>query len=197
MSLPLFQELKAALASRTPLRRGPAPYTTTPASVLVPFYEEGGEAKLLFLKRPDGDYRHAGQIAFPGGKRDPGEDAVACALREAHEEVGLAPADVELLGELDDYDTVVSGFRITPIVGRIPAHYAFAPDPFEVERLIHVRLADLLDRGRFREEMREYFGKLWPVFFYSVGPDVIWGVTAGILTPLLDIVRALPSVRRL
>jgi len=197
MTLPLFQELREALAARAPLRLGAVPYQATPASVLVPFYEEGGEAKLLFLKRPDGEYRHAGQIAFPGGKRDAGETAQDCALREAQEEVGLAPGDVQILGELDEYDTVLSGFRITPIVGIIPAPYPFKPDAHEVERLIHVRLEDLLDRGRFREELRELFGRMWPVFYYSVGPDVIWGVTAGILTPLLDIVRTLPSVRRL
>ena len=176
--------------SRRPRREEPRP-----ASVLIPFFEDAGEAHLLFIERPKGEYAHAGQIAFPGGKREEGESPVECALREANEEVGLDPRDVEILGELNDYDTRVTGFRVRPVVGVIPFPYAFAPNPREVERLIEVPLARLLDPTSFREEFRLALGRRWPVHYYSVGQDLIWGVTAGMLTPLLEMIRALPGER--
>ena len=191
----LFDELKEALADRVPVRLGSSP-SSRPASVLVPFYEQGGEAHLLFLKRPEGQYAHAGQVAFPGGKREEGESPLQCALREAKEEVGLDPGDARILGELDDFDTIVTGFRVRPVVAVIPFPYAFRPDPREVERLIHVPLARLLDPAIFKEEAREAFGRRWPVYYYSAGPDLIWGVTAGMLKPLLEIVRGLPCMQR-
>lgn len=192
--LRLFDELEEALAARAPLRLPDAP-GSRPASVLVPFYEQGGEAWLLFLKRREGQYAHAGQVAFPGGKREPGESALACALREAREEVGLDPKDAQVLGELDDFDTVVSRFHVRPVVAVVPSTYPFRPDPREVERLIHIPLARLLDPSIFRAEEREAHGRKWPVYYYTAGPDVVWGVTAGMLTPLLAIIRTLPSVR--
>ncbi len=190
--LKLFDELQEALAARAPLRLGESP-ESQPASVLIPFYEEGGQAHLLFLKRPEGRYAHAGQVAFPGGKREEGESALQCALREAREEVGLEPQDAQILGELDDFDTVVTGFRVRPVVAVVPSRYPFRPDPREVERLIHIPLARLLDPSIFRAEEREAHGRKWPVYYYSAGPDVVWGVTAGILTPLLGLIRALPG----
>jgi 8-oxo-dGTP pyrophosphatase MutT (NUDIX family) len=195
MTLPLFDELRDTLAGRQRAQLGPAAEGTRPASVLVPFYEQDGQAHLLFLKRPDGHYHHAGQVAFPGGKREGTEDALACALREAREEVGLAPVDVEVLGVLDDFDTIVTRFRVTPVVGVIPCPYPFVPDPREVERLIHVPLSRLLDPSIFREEEREAFGRKWPVYHYAAGTDDIWGVTAGMLKPLLSIVRGLACMR--
>lgn len=192
--LALFDELKQALSVHEPRRLSPAPGRARPASVLMPFYEQGGEAYLLFLKRPDGEYHHAGQVAFPGGKREPGETPLECALREASEEVGLAARDVEVLGELDEYDTIVTGFHVTPIVGVIPSPYPFRPDPREVERLIHVPLARLLDPALSREEERHALGRRWPVYYYDVGPDVVWGVTAAMLRPLLALIGQLPSV---
>lgn len=189
--LALFDRLEQALSERQATTLASVAPGTQPASVLVPFYEQGGEPHLLFLKRPDGQYRHAGQIAFPGGKREEGETSVACALREAGEEVGLDAKDVRILGELDEYDTVVTSFRVRPIVGVIPSPYPFRPDPREVERLIHVPLARLRDPAALRIESRVWNGKSYPVHFYSVGADVIWGVTAGMLRPLLAILDAL------
>lgn len=195
-ALALFAELRGALRLRAPASLGALPPGVRAASVLVPFFERQGEAHLLFVKRPEGDYHHAGQIAFPGGKRDGDESALDCALREADEEVGLAPADVEVLGQLDEYDTVVTGYRVTPFVGIVPHPYPLRPEPREVERLIEVPLATLLDPAIFRREEREAFGRLLPIYYYSVGPDLIWGVTGGMLTPLLEIVRGLPSCPR-
>ncbi len=193
---PLFGELRAALAARAPKSLGELPEGTRRASVLVPFFDAGGSPQLLFLKRPEGEYLHAGQIAFPGGKRDGDESAFDCALREAREEVGLAAGDVEVLGELDEFDTVVTSFRITPIVGVIPHPYDFRPDPFEVERLITVPLSRLLDSSLFKQEWRRALGRLLPVYYYTLDGVVIWGVTGGMLTPLLELIRTLPSCPR-
>ncbi len=196
MSQALFEQLRAAVQQRPPRRLGPPRSEVALASVLIPFFERDGEPWLLFVKRPDGSYRHAGQIAFPGGKRDGGETALQCALREAQEEVGLDPKDVEVYGELDEYDTIVTGFRITPIVGKMPYPYPLKPDPFEVERIIEVPLARLLDLGILRTELRKAFGLEIPVYYYQVGDDLIWGVTAGMLTPLLGMIRELPACPR-
>ncbi len=193
---PLFAQLREALRQRAPKSLGELPPGVQRASVLAPFFEKQGEPHLLFLKRPEGDYRHAGQIAFPGGKRDAGESALDCALREAQEEVGLAPSDVEVFGALDEYDTVVTGFRISPFVGLMPYPYELRPAPREVERLLEVPLRALLDPAVFHCEQREAFGRLLAVHYYSVGSDLIWGVTGGILTPLLEMVRGLPAAAR-
>ena len=171
------------------------PFGKTPVRSINPALRQP-EPHLLFLKRPEGDYRHAGQIAFPGGKRDAGESALDCALREAQEEVGLASSDVEVFGALDEYDTVVTGFRISPFVGLMPYPYELRPAPREVERLLEVPLRALLDPAVFHCEQREAFGRLLAVHYYSVGTDLIWGVTGGILTPLLEMVRGLPAAAR-
>jgi hypothetical protein len=111
--------------------------------------------------------------------------------------VGLAPADVEVLGPLDEYDTVVTSYRVSPFVGIVPHPYALRPEPREVERLLEVRLATLLDPAIFRSEEREVLGRSVPIYYYSAGEDLIWGVTGAILTPLLELIRALPSCPRL
>jgi 8-oxo-dGTP pyrophosphatase MutT (NUDIX family) len=192
-ALPLFEELREALSGRQPKRLGAPPKGVLPASVLVPLFADRGVLRLLFIKRPHGDYPHAGQIAFPGGKRNDGELSLACALREAQEEVGLRPGDVQVLGELDEFDTVVSGFRISPFVGVIPCPYEFHLDEREAERLVFAPLTTLLDPRAFREETRTAFGHTFPVYYYTVDHDLVWGVTAGMLTPLLKLIRSLPS----
>jgi 8-oxo-dGTP pyrophosphatase MutT (NUDIX family) len=195
MSRTLFEELHQALAHRAPVSLGPVPGDVLRASVLVPFFERDSEVCLIFVKRPEGDYKHAGQIAFPGGKRDGAETALECALRETFEEVGIAPEDVRVLGELDEYDTRVTGFRVTPIVGVVPYPYPLRPQPREVERILQVPLASLLDPSIFRMEQREAFGHTYRIYYYGVPEGLIWGVTAGILTPLLELIRGLPSGR--
>ena len=192
---PLFDELERLLAARVP-RLLPDPSEARPASVLVPLYLDGGEPHLLFVKRPEGDYPHAGQVAFPGGRRDEGEEALACALREAHEEVGLEPSAVRVLGRLDEYDTVVTGYRVTPIVGVIPYPYPFRMQEREVERLLFVPLRTLLDPANCSTRQREWQGASWTIHYYQAGDDVVWGVTAGMLRPLLAEVRTLPSCPR-
>src|SRR5262249_36600278 len=114
-----------------------APPGKTAAAVLVPLLAVDGEPSLLFTRRASGLPHHQGQVAFPGGRHEPGADAdlAATALREAHEEIGLAPADVHLLGALDDIETVSTRFVITPFVGVVPWPYDFHPCPREVDTI--------------------------------------------------------------
>jgi len=189
MSPEVLRKLRAALSNRAPKRLGPLEAGTQRASVLVPFFEKAGDLHLLFVKRPEGDYPHAGQIAFPGGKRESGESEVDCALREAEEEVGIPPATIDLLGVLDECDTI-TGYRATPGAGLLSTRQ-FRAHPREVERILEVPLTVLLDRSRFRTQTRDILGRQVLVHYYSVGSDVIWGATAWMLTPLLELIRSL------
>src|SRR5204863_166262 len=128
----LATALAAALAGRQ--RIVLAPPGKTVAAVLVPLLAVDGEPSLLFTRRSNLLPHHQGQIAFPGGGHDPEDpDLAATALREAHEEIGLDPADVRLLGPLDDLETVATRFVITPFVGVVPHPYDFRPSPDEVD----------------------------------------------------------------
>ena len=110
------------------------------------------------------------------------------ALREAKEEIGLPPSAVEILGTLDDTETRATQFVITPFVGMIsqPVHYI--PDGKEIERVLEVPLAALLDPAIFRVEMWERDGEVHPVYFYEYNGETIWGATARILKQFLDLV---------
>jgi len=131
---------------------------------------------------------HSGQISFPGGKAEPGDASPEfTALREAEEEIGLAPARVEVLGRLPDYITR-TGFRVTPVVGLVAPPLALKPDPSEVADLFEVPLAFLLDPRNHRRETRELNGRT--VGFYAMpypsaaGERYIWGATAGMIVNL-------------
>ncbi|HET6923575.1 MAG TPA: CoA pyrophosphatase [Anaeromyxobacteraceae bacterium] len=195
-----FAALKAALGARAPGRLDPASISEEylrsegalrPAAVLVPLFEKDGAAHVLLTRRRADLRRHAGQISFPGGRVDEGDEStLAAALREAEEEVGLAPQRVEVLGELSEQLVVVTGFRLTPWVGRVPYPYPFAPHPGEVEEILEVPL-DLLARpGAHRTETWEAFGMKHEVHFFSLGRDTVWGATARVLSELLAIWRA-------
>jgi 8-oxo-dGTP pyrophosphatase MutT (NUDIX family) len=152
------------------------------AAVLVPLYEEEGEIWLLLTRRTDLVAVHKGQISFPGGAVEP-EDTSACeaALRETWEELGIRPEDVEVLGQLDDVTTVVSGFVIRPYVGRIPHPYDLRPAREEIAEVIRAPLGFFLDRRNLRTESRERAGRRELVYFYDYGPHMVWGATARIL----------------
>ena len=161
-----------------------------PAAVLVPLFEKEGEDHVLLTRRRADLRRHAGQISFPGGRVDPDdESSLAAALREASEEVGLAPSDVEVLGELSEQLVVMTGFRLTPWVGRVPYPYPFAPHPGEVEEILLVPLAHLARPGAHRTEIREVFGMWHEIHLFSLGRDTIWGATGRVLAELITLWR--------
>lgn len=161
-----------------------------PASVLVPLFEEGGEASILFVRRSDHLGKHPGQIAFPGGGRDLGEDELACALRETREEVGISPSRLEVLGRLDRYATI-TGYLVSPFVAKLAWPSALVPDPNEVAEILRVPVAKLIEPGTLRVAEA---GRARPVNFFDVGEDVIWGITARMLRQLLELSLGRPLI---
>lgn len=160
-----------------------------PAAVLVPILH-GPAPGVLLTKRTAHLKAHAGQVAFPGGRVEPGDATPeVAALREAHEEVGLCPDAVEVVGRLPDYVTG-TGYRITPVLGLLPSGLELVPSPDEVEAIFTLPLHVLLDpaaprrqRALFRGRMREYW--VWPHPEHHV-----WGATAAILVNLAHRLRA-------
>jgi 8-oxo-dGTP pyrophosphatase MutT (NUDIX family) len=161
----------------------------TVAAVLVPILYLDGEPHLLYIRRAHDLPHHRGQIAFPGGRHQPEHDGTleATALREASEEIGLAPADVRLVGALDDTETVGSRFVITPFVGLVPYPYVWRPCPREVDTVFTVPLGALAAPGAERQETWNFGGTQVPVATFPVDGHVIWGVTQRITRNLLDV----------
>jgi 8-oxo-dGTP pyrophosphatase MutT (NUDIX family) len=150
----------------------------------VPLYLHDGDLHAVLTRRPDDMRRHAGEVAFPGGRQDPGEDLQTTALREAEEEVGLPRADVELLGALKPVPTLATGYAIYPFVGLIDAGREWVLSPREVEQVIEPSLSQLREGfGRQRIVRR---GIPLRSDVYVVGEAFIWGATARMLTDLLE-----------
>jgi len=162
------------------------------AAVLVPLYPKDGQWHILLTKRTDRVEHHKGQVSFPGGAVDATDvDLPYTALRESHEEIGLLPDDVEIIGQLDDIVTI-SNFCVTPFVGIVTrSPYAFAPHREEVAELLEVPISHLLDPANIRWEERHLNGR--PVLLpnYLFGEHVIFGATARILWQFLELVAPL------
>ncbi|MDE1974837.1 MAG: CoA pyrophosphatase [Hyphomicrobiales bacterium] len=162
---------------------------TRPAAVLVPIIDRD-EPTVLFTLRTQDLTSHAGQVAFPGGKIDPGDESpVAAALREAKEEIGLAPMLIEPIGYLDLYLTF-SGFRILPTVARVKPEFALTLNPREVTETFEVPLEFLMTPGNQQRRSREWKGIQREYYAIPFGDRYIWGITAGILRNLYDRVYA-------
>jgi len=154
------------------------------ASVLVPIVARAGELTMLFTRRTAHLRSHSGQIAFPGGGAEPGDaSAEATALREAHEEIGLEPARVEVLGRLSDYHTRTD-YRVTPVVGLVAPPVELRLDAHEVEEAFEVPLAFLLDPANHLRHQREFQGRTVPFYAIPYRDYYIWGATAGMLINL-------------
>ncbi len=159
------------------------------AAVLIPMLWDAGEWHLLFIRRTNTRHDpHSGQVAFPGGASDPADASLEfTALRETKEEVGIEPADVRILGMLDD-ELTISSYRVTPFVGRIPWPYPLRLANNEVSRAFTIPLAWLADAANRRIEHRILPPPYEPVpviYFAPYDGEILWGVSAGITLSLL------------
>jgi 8-oxo-dGTP pyrophosphatase MutT (NUDIX family) len=156
----------------------------TDAAVLVPLYEDAaGELHAVFTQRRHDLNRHAGEISFPGGRRDEGEELVTTALREAHEEIGLPPEGVQLAGALEPTPTFVTSYAIYPFVGVIEPGFEWVLQATEVAEVLEFKLSDLRAGAGERRLVRKGIPFRTPT--YEVGPHLIWGATARIVGDLL------------
>jgi len=157
------------------------------AAVLVPLFVREDSVHVVLTKRTDNVRTHQGQVSFPGGAWEPGDRSLReTALREAHEEVGLRQSDIEILGVLDDTPTAVSGFIVRPFVSAIPHPYEFVHDAAEVAGMLAPRLDIFADVSRRREMIRERDGIRYPIYYYDVDDEMVWGATARMLVALTD-----------
>ncbi|MGE4069609.1 MAG: CoA pyrophosphatase [Lysobacterales bacterium] len=172
-----LNELEGLLPAHQPLR---------PAAVLVGLVPRAHGWQVMLTRRTEHLPTHAGQISFPGGRIEAVDrDAVAGALRETHEELGIAPALVRPLGLLDVYGTI-SAFAVTPVVGIIDPETPMRPDAREVDEVFEVPLRFLLDRANLKREERFFAGRLRGYYVYPYGERYIWGATAGMLVNLME-----------
>lgn len=179
----------AAFASIGPALRSPREgQVTAGAGVLAPMYDHEGETYVVLTRRSSALRVHSGEVSFPGGRQEPGEDLTQTALRESHEEIDLDPADVEIVGELDHLSTITSNSFIVPYVGVLRESPSLRPSPAEVDAVLRVPIAELLRPDVFREEQWPLFGRDRSIFFFELVGDTVWGATAAMLRQLLGIV---------
>ncbi len=194
---------RRALARLLPVDAGPTGYTRsdydltpglrTPltgdhrrAAVLVGLIDRGDDFGVLLTVRPATMREHAGQVAFPGGRIDPSDASpLAAALREAHEEVGLDPADARLLGQADPYLTS-TGYVVSPFVAVLPASFVPAPEAWEVADVFETPLSFLMNPASHLRHAREYGGISRSFYAMPHNGRYIWGATAGMIKSLYD-----------
>lgn len=169
------------------------PPASTRAAVLIPVVDRDAELTVLLTLRAEGLTHHAGQVAFPGGRLEAGDaDATAAALREAQEEIGLGREHVEVLGCLPDH-AVITGFRVTPVVGLVHPGFELVLDPTEVAGSFEAPLRHLLDPATHARRRRLIAGEDIETFELPWGSFNIWGATAGMLLTLRETLGVPPA----
>ena len=168
------------------------------SAVLVPLFEEDGLARVLLTRRSADLRTHRGQVSFPGGRIDPGEDAAAGALREANEEIGIDPGAVEVVGWLHPLYTLNAAL-ILPVVGVLAERPVTKPNPGEVARVFDVTLVELVADGVYHSDLWDPYGEWSPtgpqvreLWFFDVEGERVWGATARMLHELALIALGLP-----
>ena len=165
-----------------------AAHGRTEAAVLVPLLGEAADPGIVFTERRHDLRRHAGEISFPGGRRDADDvDLLHAALREANEEIGIEPGEVDLLGALPPIGTFVTNYKVHPFVGVIPDASRLDPNPAEVATVLQFRASALRASFQMRRLVRRGVPIRTPT--YLVGEHLIWGATARILGELLRRMR--------
>ena len=164
---------------------------SAPSAVLVLLYEHRGEPWVVLTRRAAHLRHHAGEVSFPGGRREPGDaDLWATALREAAEEVGLDPSTVRPAGRLDSFITISSRSLVCPFLATVAGRPDLVPEPSEVEKVLHVALAELTEEAAWREEvwaLGAAFGGERAMTFFELPGDTVWGATAAVLRRLLAV----------
>ncbi|MDX2313130.1 MAG: CoA pyrophosphatase [Gammaproteobacteria bacterium] len=156
----------------------------TPAAVLVPLVVRPDGLQVLLTQRTDHLHDHAGQVSFPGGRRERSDaGSVETALRETREEIGLVEDFIEVVGLLDDYETG-TGFRVTPVVSFVSEGFTLALDSFEVADAFEVPLDYLFDPANHQRRSREFNGRRRSYYLFEYQDRVVWGATAGMLMNL-------------
>jgi 8-oxo-dGTP pyrophosphatase MutT (NUDIX family) len=190
---PRLADVRAALhAAGAPHRseRELLPEIDRASAVLAPLYETDGELFLVLTRRTWELRSHSGEVSFPGGRQDDGDESLwHTALRESHEEIALDPDLVECIGELDHLATVTSRSFIVPFVGALEGRPATTASPQEVSAVLHVPVAELLDPSIFREERWTFpWAEDRPIFFFELVGDTLWGATGAMVRQLLGLV---------
>lgn len=177
----------------TPRRPGWKPGVYPPdartAAALILLYPGAAGISMPLTIRASGLKRHAGQISLPGGAADPGETLAQAALREAHEEIGVDPSSVRVLGELTPVHVIVSGFTLHPVVGITDRQPVFLPAAYEVEEVIEVSIADLLDASAIRQGLRVREGFAIEFPYFDLRGHHVWGATAMVLGEFLCLLQ--------
>jgi 8-oxo-dGTP pyrophosphatase MutT (NUDIX family) len=175
---------------RTGWKPGEFPSDARLAAGLLLLYPGARGASIALTVRASGLKRHAGQVSLPGGATDPGETLAQAALREAHEEIGVDPAHVRILGELTPVHVLVSGFTLHPIVGITTDRPSFNLDANEVEELIEVSVEDLQDASTIRQGTRTREGLAIEYPYFALMGHQVWGATAMILGEFICVLQA-------
>jgi 8-oxo-dGTP pyrophosphatase MutT (NUDIX family) len=161
-----------------------------PGAVLIALYEDEGQIKFPLIKRQEYLGAHSGQVSLPGGKAEQGEDAIATAIREAKEEIGLDQDEIEVVGKLSDFFVIPSNFLVTPIVVKIKGVPQLNPDPREVARILTGNLLQLTQQDSIKNKeimAAGHFRMMAPHF--EIENEIVWGATAMILNELCHIVK--------
>jgi 8-oxo-dGTP pyrophosphatase MutT (NUDIX family) len=161
---------------------GLLPDDARPAAALLALYPDAAGAGFLLTKRSSELPKHRGQVSLPGGAVDPGESLAQAALREAHEEIGITPGTVDLLGMLTPVHIPVSGFVMHPVVGCLRARPLTVAAPGEVSRVIEVPVVELLDPGRHRTVVSVRDGIEFEMPYFDLDGEQVWGATAMVLS---------------
>ncbi len=189
----LIEHIKQRLAKHQPKTfRFDEKIKGIPAAVLFPLFFKDQQPYLLFTKRTDKVEHHKNQISLPGGRQDPQDrDLLQTALRETHEEIGVDPSHIEILGQTDHFLTNTH-YLVTPFVGVMPYPYDFKISDDEIDYLIEAPLLHLLDERHFKTRLVIKDGVRWQLHYYHFNGEEIWGVTGFLLSNFFSIVFDLP-----